>query len=66
MGLRLDEGIAAARFLARTGIALTDAIDAAVLQQAIAEDYVAWQDGVLRALPEGRKRLDALLGALVL
>ena len=65
MGLRLTEGIDAARFAARTGIALTDALDAGVLAQAIAEDYVAWRDGRLRALPEGRRRLDALLGALV-
>ena len=66
MGLRLTEGIDAARFAARTGIALADAIDAGVLEQAIAEDYVTWRDGRLRALPEGRRRLDALLGALVL
>lgn len=65
MGLRLSEGIDAARFGARTGIALVDAVEAGVLEQAIAEAYVAWEDGRLRALPEGRKRLDALLGALV-
>ena len=65
MGLRLTEGIDAARFAARTGIALSDAVDAGVLERAIAEQYVAWRDGRLRALPEGRKRLDALLGALV-
>ena len=66
MGLRLSEGIDAARFAGRTGIALVDALDAKVLEQALAEDYVAWRDGRLCALPEGRRRLDALLGALVL
>ncbi len=65
MGLRLAEGIDEARFAARTGIALDDAIDAGVLAQAIEAGYVARDGGRLRALPEGRLRLDALLGALV-
>ncbi len=65
MGLRLSEGIDAARFGARTGIALSDAVDAGVLEQAIAEAYVVWDEGRLRALPEGHKRLDSLLAALV-
>lgn len=66
MGLRLSEGVAEPRFLARTGLPLDAAIDGAVLAQAIEADYLARGDGVLRATPEGRKRLDALLGALVL
>ena len=66
MGLRLAEGIDAARFAARTGIALDDAIDPATLERAVAEEYLERRDGRLIALPEGRKRLDALLGALVL
>ncbi|HTI80476.1 MAG TPA: radical SAM family heme chaperone HemW, partial [Acetobacteraceae bacterium] len=65
MGLRLAEGIEAARFAARTGMELAEAVDAAVLGQAISEGYLAWHDGRLVALPEGRLRLDALLGALV-
>lgn len=65
MGLRLTEGIDPARFAVRTGIALADALDPGVLGQALAEEYVAWGDGRLLALPEGRRRLDALLGALV-
>ena len=65
MGLRLAEGIDAAWFAARTGIALDDAVDGAVLAQAIEAEYVSWADGRLVALPEGRRRLDALLGALV-
>lgn len=65
MGLRLDEGIDVARFAARTGMALADAIDGEILGRAEAEGYLVLGDGRLRALPEGRKRLDALLGALV-
>jgi len=66
MGLRLTEGIDEARFAARTGIDLDDALDAVTLHQALAEDYLDRSRGRLRALPEGRKRLDALLRALVL
>ena len=65
MGLRLSEGIRADRFLARTGIALADAIDADVLAKALDAAYLEQAGGVLRATPEGRKRLDALLAALV-
>lgn len=66
MGLRLAEGIDEAWFAARTGIALLAAVDGDVLGQAIEEEYLVRAEGRLRALPEGRKRLDALLGALVL
>jgi putative oxygen-independent coproporphyrinogen III oxidase len=65
MGLRLSEGIDAARFAARTGMELAEALDAAVLEQAISEGYLAWREGRLVALAEGRLRLDALLAALV-
>jgi oxygen-independent coproporphyrinogen-3 oxidase len=64
MGLRLTEGIDAGRFATRTGIALDDAIDAEVLERALAEGYLQQANGKLRATPEGRKRLDALLAAL--
>ncbi len=66
MGLRLAEGIDEARFAARSGIALDDAVDQGVLRQATEAGYVARADGRLTALPEGRLRLDALLAALVL
>ena len=36
-----------------------------VLHDAIAEGYLSWDTGRLRATPEGRLRLDALLAALV-
>jgi oxygen-independent coproporphyrinogen-3 oxidase len=65
MGLRLAEGIDEAWFAARTGLALDEAIDGAVLAQGIAEAYLERAGGRLRALPEGLVRLDALLGALV-
>jgi putative oxygen-independent coproporphyrinogen III oxidase len=65
MGLRLSEGIDADRFAARTGIALDDALDPATLRQALEEGYLRHDNGHLRATAEGRKRLDALLVALV-
>ncbi len=66
MGLRLTEGIDETRFAARTGLPLDAAIDAGVLARAVEEGYLRRSDGVLAAEPEGRLRLDALLGALVL
>jgi putative oxygen-independent coproporphyrinogen III oxidase len=65
MGLRLTEGIDEARFAARTGTALDDAVHLETLRYAIEEGYVTRADGRLIALAEGRLRLDALLGALV-
>jgi coproporphyrinogen III oxidase-like Fe-S oxidoreductase len=65
MGLRLSEGIAAARFGTRTGMALADAVDPDILGQAIEAGYLVEAHGVLRATYEGRLRLDALLAALV-
>jgi len=64
MGLRLTDGIDEARFLARTGIALDDALEPDILVRALDEDYLQRDNGHLRATPEGRKRLDSLLGAL--
>jgi putative oxygen-independent coproporphyrinogen III oxidase len=65
MGLRLSEGIDPARFAARTGVALEDALDRSVLQQALDAEYLAWRDSVLVATPDGRLRLDALLAAIL-
>jgi oxygen-independent coproporphyrinogen-3 oxidase len=65
MGLRLTEGIDDGRFLARTGVALDAAIDPAILEQAVEAGYLLRDSGRLRATGEGRKRLDALLAALV-
>jgi coproporphyrinogen III oxidase-like Fe-S oxidoreductase len=66
MGLRLDEGIDAARFARRTNLQILDVLDAGTLVQALAALYIEWDGSLLRATSEGRKRLDALLGALVL
>jgi putative oxygen-independent coproporphyrinogen III oxidase len=65
MGLRLTEGIDPARFAARTGMGLEDALDPLVLRQALDEHYLAWRDGRLMTMPAGRLRLDALLAAIV-
>jgi oxygen-independent coproporphyrinogen-3 oxidase len=65
MGLRLSEGISAARFAARTGMTLETATEPDILAQAIEAGYLVYERGSLRPTREGRLRLDALLGALV-
>jgi len=65
MGLRLTEGIDEARFAARTTLGMDACLDQEVLGRAIEAGYVKREHGILRALPEGALRLDALLGALV-
>jgi oxygen-independent coproporphyrinogen-3 oxidase len=66
MGLRLSRGIDPHRFLARTGIALADALEPHTLAAALEEAWLTWaEDGALAATPAGRLRLDALLPALV-
>ena len=66
MGLRLNEGIDATRFQSRTGMALEDAIDPDILARAIEAGYAVRTESRLIATAEGRLRLDALLGQLVL
>ena len=66
MGLRLKEGVSAARFLARTGTTLESALDAEALRHAADESYVTWDGERLTATGEGRLRLDALLPYLLL
>ncbi len=65
MSLRLTEGIDPARFEARTGTSLVNAIDPEILAMAISEAYLTDTKGRLAATAEGRKRLDSLLAALV-
>ena len=65
MGLRLSAGVEAARFEARTGTALVDALEPGMLAACVSEGYLTWGDGVLRATPAGRRRLDAMLPRLV-
>ncbi len=65
MGLRLTEGIPAARFLAETGAEIEGALDAARLKRLIEGGFLVLEDSRLKATPEGRTRLDAVLGALL-
>ena len=65
MGLRLAEGIDEARFAERTGMAMDAAIDGDILRRALEENYLVRGGGRISATAEGRKRLDALLAALV-
>jgi oxygen-independent coproporphyrinogen-3 oxidase len=65
MGLRLAEGMPATAFRKRTGLDMSQAMDGAVLEQALEEGYLQWDQSTLRATPEGRLRLDSLLAALV-
>jgi coproporphyrinogen III oxidase-like Fe-S oxidoreductase len=65
MGLRLATGVSQADFLVRTGMALPDAVDPKILTACIEEGYLTCTDTALIATAEGRKRLDALLPALV-
>ena len=66
MGLRLAEGIDEAWFLARTCVAMDEAVDAAMLRACLEEGYLTRCDGRLAATAEGRRRLDAMLPRLVL
>jgi oxygen-independent coproporphyrinogen-3 oxidase len=66
MGLRLAEGIDYAMFERRTGTALMDAVEQRVLRDCVDEGYLTASETRLVATAEGRKRLDALLPALVL
>jgi oxygen-independent coproporphyrinogen-3 oxidase len=65
MGLRLTEGVDAARFAVRTGMALEAALDLDVLDQALEAEYLTHAAGRLTATAEGRLRLDSLLAQLV-
>jgi oxygen-independent coproporphyrinogen-3 oxidase len=66
MGMRLGEGIDAASFEARTGIALAHALHQPTLMAAFEEGYVTWNGRHLAATASGLIRLDALLPRLVL
>ncbi len=65
MGLRLTEGIDPALFQHRTGVAIGNAVDPDILGQAIEAGYLDVTPDRFRATDQGRLRLDALLGALV-
>lgn len=65
MGLRLAEGIDATGFRARCGLDLAEVVDAAALQRLTGAGFVAWDGASLRATPEGRLRLNAVIAALL-
>lgn len=65
MGLRLAEGIDAARFFSRTGIALDDAIDTRAFDALAEEGFLARTAHGIAATASGRLRLDAVLPLLV-
>jgi putative oxygen-independent coproporphyrinogen III oxidase len=65
MGLRLTEGIDAAHFAARAGMALASALDPVALADLLAAGYLAWSGKRLAATPAGRLRLDSLLPRLL-
>ncbi len=65
MGLRLDEGVARARFRDETGVDIESALDSARLEPLIAGGFLALDDKELRATEAGRQRLNAVLGALL-
>lgn len=65
MGLRLTAGMDRARFHARTGMALEDALDTPTFAAAIDAGYLEASATTLRATGAGRLRLDALLPRLL-
>ncbi len=65
MGLRLDEGIPADRFLRETGRNPRDALDAARLDELLNAGFLALDADGLRATPAGRRRLDAVIARLL-
>ena len=61
MGLRLAEGVSLARYARLTG----SEISAARIEALAADNLLAVEDGILRATPEGRMLLDAVLARLL-
>ncbi len=65
MGLRLADGIDRATFASVTGVDPVEAIDAARLDPLVRAGFLEIDPTHLRATPEGRQRLNALLERLV-
>ena len=65
MGLRLAEGIPAARFVAETGSDIGGALEPERLRRLIDGGFLVLDNDRLHATDEGRARLDAVLGALL-
>jgi oxygen-independent coproporphyrinogen-3 oxidase len=65
MGLRLAEGVPLARFSAERGLPFDQALDPQKLKRLIEGGFLSLDGDRLRATPEGRARLNAVLGALL-
>ncbi len=65
MGLRLAEGLNAARFKARTGVHLEDAFEPAARDRLVEAGYLETDSNGLRATAEGRQRLNAVVASLL-
>jgi oxygen-independent coproporphyrinogen-3 oxidase len=64
-GLRLAEGVSAARFFSETGQALAASLDPARLAQLREGGFVVLDEAGLRATAAGRQRLNAVLAQLL-
>jgi putative oxygen-independent coproporphyrinogen III oxidase len=65
MGLRLEEGVARARFCAETGCAFEEVLDAAALIELCDGGFLELDAEALRATQAGRQRLNAVLARLL-
>jgi oxygen-independent coproporphyrinogen-3 oxidase len=65
MGLRLAEGVDAARFARETGSPLEDMLDPARVRRLVDGGFIVRDDAGLRVTPAGRKVLNAVLAALI-
>jgi putative oxygen-independent coproporphyrinogen III oxidase len=65
MSLRLSEGLSAAHFNTLTGTNLADRIDQSRLQALEKEGFITFDKSILKATPEGRQRLNAVLAHLL-
>ncbi len=66
MGLRLAEGIDAARFRAATGTALDAALDGAAVTRLVEGGFLVTDNRGVRATAAGRQRLNSVLGEILL
>ncbi|MBT3991240.1 MAG: coproporphyrinogen III oxidase [Rhodospirillaceae bacterium] len=65
MSLRLQEGLSSAHFKALTGLNLADQLDPDRLNALENEGFLSFNDNILKATPEGRQRLNAVLAHLL-